>query len=231
MAQAFVGTRIAQGSEFSLQFLFVSGIHHQLPARLADTVMDMEGGGARTASQTGSLTCTLLDRRSSVPLSGARITCVWRGDRISRLDADKRGNFTTELPQGVYDLVISARGYLSLTVRGVGVLGGYEQVLTRGLVPGEGQDPEGVPSTAIGGFITDRIERPVGNVTVSAIGDDGSASYTTRTDRSGAYILHGVVPGMYDLSVRSRERTLAHEPVPIAHVKDFIRLDLRLPQI
>ncbi|GAC1421641.1 MAG: hypothetical protein NVSMB5_14920 [Candidatus Velthaea sp.] len=188
----------------------------------------MEVGGESRAVQSGSLTCTLLDRRSSVPLSGARITCVWRDNHISRLDADMRGNFTAELPQGVYDLVISARGYLSLLVRGIGVLGGYRQTLTRALVPGEGEDPEGLPSTAIGGFITDRVNRSVGNVTVSAMREDGNASYTTRTDRSGAYILHGVVPGMYDLSVRAMERTLAREHVPIAHVKSFVRIDLRL---
>lgn len=72
----------------------------------------------------GSLLCTLLDRRSSVPLSGARITCVWREGQVSQMDSDSRGNFSAELPQGVYDLVISARGYLSLLVRGVGVLNG-----------------------------------------------------------------------------------------------------------
>jgi hypothetical protein len=147
------------------------------------------------------------------------------------MDADDRGNFTADLPQGVYDLVISARGYLSLFVRGVGVLGGYRQQMTRALIPGEGKDPEGHPSTAIGGYVRDRIGRAVANVTIQATAENGKLSYTTRTDRSGAYILHGVIPEMYDLFVRAGERTLAKEHVPIAHVKHFVRLDLRLIQM
>jgi hypothetical protein len=181
--------------------------------------------------QTGSILMTLLDRRSSVPLAGARINCVWREGRISRLDADDKGHFRTTLPQGVYDLVISARGYLSLLVRGIGVLGGYNQHLTRALVPGEGQAPEGDPATAIGGFVTDRLGRPVSNVTIHANSESGSNAYTTRTDKTGAYVLHGVVPDMYDLTVRSMERSLLKEHVPIAHVKNFVRMDLRLIQM
>jgi hypothetical protein len=147
------------------------------------------------------------------------------------LDADAGGNFRATLPQGVYDLVISARGYLSLLVRGVGVLSGYNQHLTRGLIPGEGQAPEGEPATSVGGFVTDRLGRPVANVTIHANAEDGESAYTTRTDRTGAYVLHGVVPGMYDLTVRAMERSLLKEHVPIAHVKHFVRLDLRLIQL
>ena len=179
----------------------------------------------------GSLLMTLLDRRSSVPLAGARITCVWRDNRISRMDADDRGHFRATLPQGVYDLVISARGYLSLLVRGIGVLGGYHQQLTRALVPGEGQTAEGDPATAMGGYVTDRLGRPVGNVTIHANSENGTSAYTTRTDKTGAYVLHGVVPDMYDLTVRSMERSLLREHAPISHVKNFVRMDLRLIQM
>jgi hypothetical protein len=93
--------------------------------------------------------CTLLDRRSSVPLSGARITCVWRDNRISLLDSDPGGNFSAALPPGVYDLMISARGYLSLIVRGVGILPGHALHVVRALVPGEGTDLEAVPATGV----------------------------------------------------------------------------------
>jgi len=179
----------------------------------------------------GTLQCTLLDRRSSVPLAGARVTCVWRNERVSVLTADAHGRFVTQLPQGVYDLVISARGYLSLFVRGVGVLAGYHQSLVRALVPGEGKIPDGEPSTAIAGYVRDRVGRTVANVAIHVNGENGAASYTTRTDRSGAYVLHGVVPGMYDLAVRAGERTVAHEHVAIAHVKDLVRKDLRIVQL
>jgi Carboxypeptidase regulatory-like domain len=179
----------------------------------------------------GTVQCTLLDRRSSVPVRGARVTCVWRDERVSVLSADERGASFAQLPQGVYDLVISARGYLSLFVRGIGVLGGYHQTIVRGLVPGEGRAPEGEPSTAIAGYVCDRIGRTVPDVAIHVNGENNASAYTTSTDRSGAYVLHGVVPGMYDLVVRRGERTLTHQDVAIAHVKDLVRRDLRLVQL
>lgn len=179
----------------------------------------------------GTLHCTLLDRRSSVPLHGARATCVWRNERVSVHDADGHGTFTAQLPEGVYDLAISARGYLSLFVRGIGVLAGYRQTLVRGLVPGQGQPLDGEPSTAIAGFVRDRVGQPVPNATIYVTTENNGTSYTTNTDHSGAYVLHGVVPGMYDLAVRAGDRTLAHEHVPIAHVKTLVRQDLRIIQL
>jgi hypothetical protein len=180
---------------------------------------------------TGSLCCTLLDRRSSVPLCGARITCVGGNNRAIRFDADRFGRFTTTMPEGVYDLVISARGYLSLLVRGVGVLGGHRQLVTRALIPGDGDDCDQEPAGALGGYITDRFGRPVANVTIHISGKDGEAAYTTRSDREGAYLVHGVPPQSYDLTLCAMERRLAHEHVTIANPRDFIRLDMRLTQI
>ena len=182
-------------------------------------------------SSFGTLRCTLLDRRSSVPLGGARVTCVWREGRVSVMDADQHGSFSAELPQGVYDLVVSARGYLSHFFRGIGVLGGYHQELTRGVDPGEGAAPGGEPSTAIAGYIKDRVGRPVQNLIVQLRAEDGSTAYTTRTDKSGAYIINGVVPAMYDLHVRAGERAVLTEHVPVAHVKDLVRTDLRIVQL
>jgi hypothetical protein len=119
----------------------------------------MEQSPTVVSELTGSLCCTLLDRRSSVPLGGARITCVGRDNRVTQFDADRVGRFTTTLREGAYDLVISARGYLSLLVRGVGVLGGHKQLMTRALVPGEGEKPECEPATALGGYVTDHAYR------------------------------------------------------------------------
>jgi hypothetical protein len=180
---------------------------------------------------SGSLCCTLLDRRSSVPLSGARITCIGRDNRVTRFDADRSGRFTTTMPQGVYDLVISARGYLSLLVRGVGVLAGHRQLVTRALIPGEGEDCEREPAAALGGYITDRLGRPVANVAIHLSGTDGEAAYTTRSDREGAYLVNGVLPQNYDVTLCAMERRLARELVAVSNPRDFVRLDLRLLQI
>ena len=190
----------------------------------------MEQVESTSGEQTGSLCCTLVDRRSSVPLGGARITCVWRDNRITRYDADRLGRFTSRMPQGVYDLVISARGYLSLLVRGVGVLAGHDQMVTRALVPGEGSDPESPAATAIGGYLTNRLGRPVSNVNIHIAAQVGDGSYTTRTGRDGAYLLNGVAPKDYDLTVYAMDRRLARELVSVVSTKEFVRLDLHLMQ-
>ncbi|GEM_PF-878764 len=178
----------------------------------------------------GTLQCTLLDQRSSAPLEGARVTCIWRDQRVSTIKADGRGTFVAQLPEGVYDLAISAHGYLSLFVRGVGVLAGYHQRIVRALVPGTGKDLAGEPSTAIAGYVSDRVGGAVADAIIHINGANEGTAYTTRTDRRGAFVVHGVRPGMYDLVVRSGDRTLAHEPLPIAHVKSLVRRDLRLLQ-
>jgi hypothetical protein len=178
----------------------------------------------------GTLRCTLLDRRSSAPLGGARVSCIWRDQRVSTFKSDDEGAFDALLPEGVYDLVISAHGYLSLFIRGVGVLAGYHQVIVRGLIPGEGQTLEGEPSTAIAGYVRDRIGAAVPGVAIHVNAGNDGAAYTTRTDGAGAFIVHGVRPGMYDVVVRAGERTLDRSHVPIAHVKSLIRHDVRLLQ-
>src|ERR1700684_2859316 len=101
----------------------------------------------------GTLFCTLVDWRSSVPLANARVTCVIGGG-IVQVDVDNRGEFRADFPQGVFDLVISARGELSLTLRGVGILAGHTQRMTRAFIPGEDDGNDGVPASAIGGYLT-----------------------------------------------------------------------------
>jgi hypothetical protein len=185
----------------------------------------------RVDERAGSLRCTLLDRRSSAPLTGARVTCVGRDRRITRYDADRSGSFRTSLTQGAYDLVISAHGYLSLIIRGVGVLAGHHQELTRALIPGDGDDNQSDPATALGGYITDRLGRTVPNLIVQISAEDGKFAYMTRSERDGAFVMHGVVPNMYDLTVSIGERRIARELVPIAGSHEFVRLDLRLVQM
>jgi hypothetical protein len=119
---------------------------------------------------------------------------------------------------------------LSLFVRGVGVLAGHDQVLTRALVPGEGDDPDGEQATALGGYVTDRFGHGVGNVTIRATADKRNDVYTTRTDRGGAYLINGIVPQMYNVTVSAGERRLFDKFVPIRDAKEFVRLDLRLVQ-
>jgi hypothetical protein len=185
----------------------------------------------------GTLFCTLVDRRSSVPLSDARVTCVIGGG-IVQVDVDSRGEFRADFPQGVFDLVISARGELSLTLRGVGVLAGHTQRILRAFVPGEEEVHDGTPASAIGGYLTDRLGHPVVDAAVTAtlvrppgtpLYGNNSQTYAAQSDKFGAFVIHAIKPGTYDVVVRTKQNTLSNERVivPEDH-RVFRRHDLRL---
>ncbi len=177
-------------------------------------------------STSGTLFCTLVDRRSSVPLSDARITCVISGG-IVQVDADARGEFKAIFPEGVYELIISSRGELSLTLRGVGILAGHTQRITRAFIPGE-EIAEGQPSSAMGGYLIDRLGKPVVDAAITAMSKGGKKTYTARSDKFGAYIIHGMDPGTYDIAIRNSQRTLVSGQITIATERQFFRYDQRL---
>lgn len=189
------------------------------------------------ASTHGTLFCTLVDRRSSVPLADARVTCVIGGG-IVQVDVDSRGEFRADFPQGVFDLVISARGELSLTLRGIGVLAGHTQHILRAFVPGEDEVHDGTPASAIGGYLTDRLGHPLVDAAVTATlvpppgtplyGGPGKQTYAAQTDKFGAFILHAIKPGTYDVVVRTRQNTLSNERVTVPERRVFQRHDLKL---
>ena len=190
-----------------------------------------------SAEPPGTLLCTLVDRRSSVPLSDARVTCVIGGG-IVQVDVDTRGEFRADFPQGVFDLVISAHGELSLTLRGVGILAGHTQRITRAFIPGEDDGNDGVPASAIGGYLTDRLGHPVVDaaVTASLVPPPGTPlysgaraqTYAAQSDKVGAFVIHAIKPGTYDVVVRNKQNTLSHERVTVPDRRAFHRHDLRL---
>ncbi len=176
----------------------------------------------------GSLICTLVDRRSSVPLSDARITAVVSVGKLIQVDADSRGEFRADVPQGVYEFVISARGELALILRGIGILAGHTQYMTRAFVPGEEEPDDGAPSSAIGGYLIDRLNHPIITAAVTALAVNGKHVYTAQTDQYGAFILHDVKPGDYNVVVRSTTNTISSERITIPAERHFYRHDLRL---
>ena len=190
-----------------------------------------------SAEPPGTLFCMLVDRRSSVPLSDARVTCVIGGG-IVQVDVDTRGEFRADFPQGVFDLVISARGELSLTLRGIGVLAGHTQRIMRAFVPGEDDGHDGVAASAIGGYLTDRLGHPVVDAAVTATlipppgtplyGGTGAQTYAAQSDRVGAFVIHAIKPGSYDVVVRNKQNTLSNERIVVADHRAFHRHDLRL---
>jgi hypothetical protein len=180
-----------------------------------------------TAATEGTLFCTLVDRRSSVPLSDARITFVVGGG-IVQVDTDSRGEFKAIFPEGVYELIVSSRGELSLTLRGVGVLAGHTQHITRALIPGE-ETGEGQPSSAMGGYLIDRLGKPLPDAAITAMSAEGAKqTYTAQSDKFGAFVIHGMQPGSYDVSIRNTQRTLVSERITIAAERQFYRYDQRL---
>jgi hypothetical protein len=177
----------------------------------------------------GILHCHLIDRRTSAPLANAHVTCV-AGSRIAQLETDSRGRFTSDFPEGVYDILISARGELSLMLRGIGVLANHEQHITRALVPGDPAQSIAAAS-AIGGFIVDRLDHPVERVAVTAKDALGGPVLTTHTDRFGAYVVHCVPPGEYEIAVRTATHTLHTDRMTITSAKQFHRRDFKFTTV
>lgn len=185
----------------------------------------------------GTLFCTLVDRRSSVPLSDARVTCVI-GAGIVQVDVDSRGEFRADFPQGVFDLIVSARGELSLTLRGIGVLAGHTQRIQRACIPGEDEVSDGEPASAIGGYLVDRLGHPLTDAAVTAIqvrppgeplyAQSSVRTYAAQTDRVGAFVIHNIKPGTYDVAVRTKQNTLSVERIAIPSHRVFHRHDLKL---
>lgn len=192
---------------------------------------------AEAHGSIGTLLCTLVDRRSSVPLSDARVTCVIGGG-IVQVDVDSRGEFRADFPEGVFDLVISARGELSLTLRGIGILAGHTQRMLRAFVPGEDDGNDGVPASALGGYLVDRLGKPVTDVAVTATlvpppgtplyGGPHKQTYAAQSDKFGAFVIHAIKPGTYDVVVRNRQATLSNERVTVPDRRVFQRHDLKL---
>lgn len=186
----------------------------------------------------GQLSCLFLDRRSSFPLAEAQLMCIWPNQRMTAISTDREGRATLEVPEGSYDLVISAKGYLSMLIRGVGVLGGHKTDIMRGLIPGEGKGENELPSTAVGGYVRDRLGHPLPGVmiqvifqTKSLVERDQAKTYAARTDARGAYVIHGVSGGQYEVVVRAAERTMAREPLSVPDVKHFVRHDVTLGHV
>jgi hypothetical protein len=179
------------------------------------------------AATDGTLTCALVDRRSSAPLVDAHVTCVVRGGIVQVL-TDTKGEFTAIFPEGTYEFIISHGGELSLMLRGIGVLAGYTQRIQRGIVRGDTSTHEAEPSSAMGGYLVDRLNKPVVDAAVTAVSIADRQTYTVKTDRFGAFVIHGIAPGSYDVAVRNTQRTLASERITIAGERQFYRFDQRL---
>ena len=152
---------------------------------------------------------------------------------MTSIIADDKGQIDMDLPEGSYDLVISAQGYLSMLLRGIGVLGGHRTDVLRGLVPGEGHGEDEPASTAVGGFIKDRLGHPLPNLLIQAVTRTTSITetgkvYAARTDKQGGYVIHGIGYGHYELVVRAAERFLTKEALEVMDNKHFVRKDVQL---
>lgn len=178
------------------------------------------------ADDRGSLTLTLIDRRSGVPFAGARVS-VPVGGEVVLLRADAGGSCRLRLPQGAYDVLVSADGNFTVTLRGVGVLAGSDQTLVRALLRNAAHS-SGRPSAAIGGFVAGVTGKPVPGLAVTAEHvRRGTGAYTARTDAAGAYVIHGVPPGEYHVAAHGMRRELHDEQVDVYAPRRLYRHDIR----
>ena len=174
---------------------------------------------------TTGLDVVVIDRRSSIPLGSAVINVVRDEAHLTTEHADVHGRVSVDLPEGAFDVMVSAGGYVASLFRGVGVLAGQRVEIVRALGAGEGRVEE-PPAGAIGGRCLDRLDQPLANIIVQAMSD--TLNYTVRSDKHGCYMLNGVQPGKYRVTWRSGDRALLTQEMKVERPRQFIRFDAQL---
>ena len=83
----------------------------------------------QSAGQRYSIRGALVDQQTALPVSGARLTLLQGGATVANTTSDQSGAFTfTSLPQGIYNILVSAAGYETARSDDVVLAGGTATV-------------------------------------------------------------------------------------------------------
>ena len=76
-------------------------------------------------AQTGALRGRILDTETGRPIAGVSVEALGDGDSLAgRILTDASGDYTFDLPSGVYSLVVSSVGYETVRRYGAGITAG-----------------------------------------------------------------------------------------------------------
>src|SRR6266542_3063011 len=135
---------------------------------------------------TGTLTGTVTDASTNLPIGGATIHVVGPADRVTTTNAS--GQYSLTLPVGTYDVTASAFGYLTQTANGVVISDGGTTTQDFALQP--------APSHTVSGYVRDGGNNPLENATVTIL---NTPIPPATTDANGFYSFASVPECEYDV--------------------------------
>jgi hypothetical protein len=144
----------------------------------------------------GTITGTVIDTFTSLPVSGASVTCNGPPACTGTSTASD-GSYTLTVEPGSYTVVLSKTGYITTTRSGVVVTSGNAASGPSSLAPSQG---------TISGTVIDSVTlAPVSGATVACSGSPSCTSVFTGTN--GSYTLTSLNEGTYQVFVSATNYT------------------------
>ena len=144
------------------------------------------------------------------------------------LDVDEHGEVSLSLPEGVYDLVLHASGYVTVALRGIAVAAHANTTIIRALIIGASNPTIAPPASAIVGRVTNARGEGEAHATVQAT--SLLSTHMTHTDADGYYFFHGVVPATYTVTMHASDGGVVHERAVLLHPFVLTRADFSSEQ-
>ena len=141
----------------------------------------------------GTLTGTVTDAGTGTPIAGARVRAVGAVDRSSSTNRDGVYRLTG-LPEGSYDVTVTAFGYVQGSATGVPVVDGQTTTQDFALTPGPAHAVSGTVVSSLTGLpVAGAVLRILGTPIPPAIADD-NGMYSFPSVPDGTYTLQASPP-------------------------------------
>jgi hypothetical protein len=142
-----------------------------------------------TSAPSGTLTGTVTDSSTNLPIAGADIDVAPLGASTT---TGPDGTYSLTLPVETYDVTASSFGYVSQTANGVAITDGGTTTQDFALDP--------ALSGSLSGTVTDNASNPIENATVTIL---GTPIPPATTDATGHYSFASVPEGTYNVKAEA----------------------------
>ena len=142
------------------------------------------------------------------------------------VNTDESGEIWLSLPEGIYDVVLHARGYLTVALRGIAILAGGTSLMIRALVAGDGMPSVAPAAGAIAGRVLDENGEGEPNAMLQAT--SAVSTHITQTDPLGNYFFHALPPQEYTLTLRTHKGLTAKQRTVESRYFTLVRADFSI---
>ncbi|MCM3630196.1 carboxypeptidase regulatory-like domain-containing protein [Paenibacillus glycanilyticus] len=171
----------------------------------------------------GGVTGTIIDKSTGLPISGITVqaTTVIGGTNAGQTTSNGGGVYGfPQLPVGSYNLTFSLNGYQSTTATTT-VVAGIIQTVNVTLTP--------IPAVIQGTVTASGSGSPISGAIVHVTDSIGVLAAQTVTNAAGAYVVNGLTPGYYRVSLAADQFQARDFPVTLAIAETRILNAVLLP--